>query len=183
MKRILFVVSHLFSGSDNLVTMLNANPRIQIRNSEITYTSPEDLDTFVIENPGAYYGDHLLYNSSFCSKQLYESCKFIYVIRPAKATINLLVENKTFSKKMAVNHYCFRIRRIYEMIKKTPEAVLLTWHDLASGNWLPLVQEYIDLDLEKQEFPQEYAPDKIVPSDLKEADECYEKYLYRMSNL
>lgn len=70
------------------------------------------------------------------------------------------------------------------MAKKTPGAVLLTWQDVLTGDWVPLVEEYTEISpLNSYIINSEEVPDEITPSDLKESEECYEKYLYRMKKM
>jgi hypothetical protein len=99
MKKVAFVVSHLGSGSDELVRILNENPRVIIHSTDRVYTHPNDLDWLFeqghkLDNATAIYGNHLLHNASFASKSLYEICKFIYLIRPAKPSLNIIQTNK-----------------------------------------------------------------------------------------
>jgi hypothetical protein len=183
MKNVVFIVSHLESGSLGLISILNQHSRLRISNSQYKYENPLDLEPLFknreSDHSGFYYGDHLISNTSFTCKHLYKICKFIYVIRPAKPTINLLVSS--YDLKTAITHYCLRIRRIYEMFRMTPDAVLLTWADMVSGVGLPLIKKYLELKESFVHNPNVFSQplDELLPSDVNEAEFCYEKYLYK----
>ena len=49
--------------------------------------------------------------------------------------------NFSFAKR----YYCFRLRRLYEMAKKTPGAIFLTWDDIKSKKKLELVENYLNI--------------------------------------
>ena len=188
MKRIVFLISHVGSDSDKLLQILNENPRVQIVDKGGYYDHPKDLDHFSVQphkmdGTAAIYGDQLLYNTNFSCVALHSICKFIYLIREAKPSLN---ENSFHLRKTVENYYRFRLRRIYEMASKTPGAVFLTWDDARTGNGLPLIEEY--LGLKDSLIPCEDLFPKSVkdhyPFDLVErCQDAYEKYLYRLRNL
>ena len=84
--------------------------------------------------------DELLYNHVFCLKESYPKCQFIYVIREPEPVLKLMVSEGK-SLKFAVRHYAYRLRRLCEMARRTPGAVLLTWEDLRTGRGIPLVEK------------------------------------------
>ena len=190
MKKVVFVVSHIAAGSYELIHILNQHPRIKIMRLEATYSSPTDLTPLFRKSEGdvagTYYGDHLLHNMAFSCKLLYDLCKFIYVIRSPRPTLNLLWGDEIFTNKtMLNNHYCFRLRRIYEMAKRTPGAVVLTWNELMTGKGLPMIQDYLGLRqpiIHRNVFPDS-APDLLLPSEIEESELYYEKYLYLLKKL
>jgi hypothetical protein len=58
--------------------------------TDTAYDHPDVIDQVTSEPHKSstsigYYCDLLLYNPTFSSKALYEACKFIYLIRPARA--------------------------------------------------------------------------------------------------
>ena len=124
MKTTLFITSHLFSGSDLLVNSLNENPRVQIWTTGSMYSHPSNLEYLHLldhkmDNTAAIYGDHLLYDVSLTNKVFYDFCKFIYFIRPARSVISeLLLTGRKLP--YAIRYYCFRLRKICEMEKRTP---------------------------------------------------------------
>ena len=192
MKNVLFVASHLFSGSDDLIAVLNENERIQIHNTSLEYNHPVVLESLYslghkVNNTAAIYGDHILFNMQFGNAVFYDFTKFIYVIRAAKPTLNEIIKyKKEYSELTACRYYCFRLRRIYEMARKTPGAVLLTGEDLRNREGADLIFDYLNLNklpnlsnllyLESQE-------DKVTSAIVAEAQDCYEKHLYRLKQL
>jgi len=186
MKKVAFVVSHLGSESEELVRILNENPRVVIYPKDRVYTHPTDLDWLFehghkLDNAAAVYGNHLLHNASFTSKSLYEICKFIYLIRPAKPSINI-IQTENYTAHTACRYYCFRLRRICEMAKRTPKAVFLTWQDLADGRGQILIERYLNLKnpLGPVSF-SEPTEDETPPELIEQAQDSYERYYYYLN--
>ncbi len=186
MNTVLFVVSHLGSGSESLVSVLNENPRVQVWGGQMSYRHPSDLNILMarghkLDNSAAVYGDHLLLNPLFSCKALYEFCKFIYVVRDAKGSLNHMPEREG---KFAAMYYRYRLRRICEMARRTPGAVLLTYEDLKSGRGLDLIEDYLVLKTPLSK-PQ-LSPDDKDDVDSKvwtECQEAYEHYLFYLKHL
>lgn len=186
MKKFAFIVSHLYSGSDYLVKILNNNPKCNIMSTLRQYESVGDL-TFLgnFNNLNYIYGDHSLFNYSFSCKHLYKICKFIYVIRPPRQTLNELLY--IYSKKSAVNYYCFRLRRICEMAKQTPGAVLITYDELMGGKSFDLIYNYLKLrdplkhDMIEGEIKK--ISNNFDENTLLDVENKYERYFYYLNNL
>jgi hypothetical protein len=183
MHKILFIVSHLGSGSDVLCNILNKNPRVQWYNPNIIYDHPFRLEGLTnqkhkLNSLAAIWMDHLLHNFYFSNKSLYKICKFIFVIREAKATLNGIVKNKEDADSM-FRYYIYRLRRICEMAKST-NGLCLTLNSITDGNGLSLIKDYLNLrdDLEMDDFIiPKYNP--LVTSDLiDKGQETYERYLF-----
>jgi|GEM_PF-6906722 len=191
MNPVLFVTSHLCSGADGLISILNINPRIEMLCPQIVYEHPTDLEPLIeqqhkLSNTAAIYGDYLWYNSQFSCKALYKLCKFVYVIREAKSSINEITEHYRHSIDMVPAYYAFRLRRICEMAKRTPGAVLLTWNDLATGKGLPLIEEYLRLKTPLIHHAELFTHSELddVPNEIIEkSQECYERHLYFLRHL
>jgi hypothetical protein len=190
MKKVVFVVSHYGSGSDDLVKVLNRNPRVLIQNQGAEYDHPSSLDWLFqfdhkIDNAAAIYGDHLRVNTSFTCKALYNFCQFVYMIRPAKASLNAIV-NWGYTPENAARHYMFRLRRICEMAKQTPGAVLLTLDDMQKEKTFLILEEYLNLNVPltrlDTEF-QEAAKDELDWEVVDTAQESYERHLFYLNQL
>ena len=186
MKKVAFVISHLGSGSEELVRILNENPRVVIHSTNTNYIHPDTLGHLFerghkLDNAAAVYGDHLLHNASFASKALYEICKFIYLIRPPRASLNI-IKIGGYTPHTACRYYCFRLRRICEMAKQTPGAVFLTWQDLADGRGQALIESYLNLKdpLNPGNF-SEPTEDDISLELVEQAQNSYERYYYYLS--
>lgn len=191
MKKVCFVVSHLGSGSKDLVEILNKNPRCAIKNSDFSYKNPDDLNWLFFKehkcrDMSAIYGDHLLFNISFSCKKLYDCCKFIYVIRPARASLNEISALQKYEPEYAARYYRYRLRRICEMAKRTKHAVLITWEDMAKGTAFPLVEDYLNL---KEELKVQHNHFKANTIDsfredlIEECEDAYERHYYYLNNL
>ncbi len=181
MKKVSFIISHLGSGSTALCQILNNNPRIQWCRTNIAYNHIESVETLTshahkLSRPSAIWLDDILYNFNFTCKSLYSCCQFIYVIREALPTISQI--------KMAnsVNYYTYRLRRICEMARQTPKALLLTCNDIISGRCFPLLEDYLCLKeplINDQDFSVSLKPFPL----LDYAQSAYERYYYYLRNL
>jgi len=136
--------------------------------------------------PRAIYGDHLLYNYQFYFKPLLKWCKFIYLIRnPKDALESILAEEEAYTPHTAFRYYAYRLRRICEMAKRTPGAVLLRWRDMVEGEANTLVRDYLkvnDLDL-KKESADETSADSVPYEIIRKAEDCYERHFYYLKHL
>lgn len=188
MKKVCFVVSHLGSGSGSLVAALNGHPQCQIGESGAKYDSPASFRWLFrmghkCRDASAVYGDHLLFNSSISSREVYARCRPIFVVRPARHSLNHIIAGG-YSPEGAASYYRFRLRRICEVAKRSPGSLLLTWDDLARREPLCIIKEYLGLSrdlpvVEVAADPPEVCPERLV-------DECqlaYDRYHYYLSKL
>lgn len=191
MKKVCFVVSHLGSGSSDLVEILNGNPRCSIEESSARYESPLDLERLFLKphkcrDSSAVYGDHLLFNASLSCRGLYERCKFIYVIRPARPALNEIAMRGEYKDKFAARYYSFRLRRICEMARKTGDSLLLTWDDLSSGVAFPSIEDYLGLKTQLKAEHKHFtacANDNFDERLVSECQDAYERYYYYLTGL
>ena len=196
MKKVAFIISHMGSGSDYLVDILNNNPRCAFFTSPTRYEHPDSLQWIfkyhkLNSYSGAIYGDHLLFNHSFCCKSLYNCCKFIYIIRPARQSLNEIFANvkKGYNKNSMVNYYRYRLRRICEMAKITKDSVLLTYDELISGKNFGIIEKYLNLIQPLQnvdvdgELDLSIKENHFSESIISQTQDCYEKYFYYLNNL
>jgi hypothetical protein len=190
MKKILFVCSHFYSGSASLCESLNQHPKIQqYQLSNINpYSCPTDLLLLTEQyhkcnNRSAIYMEELNKNIDLTTKAAYKKCKFIYVIREPKPVLNFLIGNDKMKPSFATRYYLFRLRRLCEMAKRTPNAILLTWEDLITGRCNSWIENYLSLkqlmqpfDLDR--FKKSFSTDLAGLDLISEAENGYEKYLY-----
>jgi len=193
MRKVLFIASHLDSGSDIVYKSLNQNPQIQGFRSlnHNVYMHPLSLLSMMncrhkLNNSSAIYMDELLFNYCFQIKSAYAICKFIYVIRDAEPTLNLLVENGRFDPVQAQRYYLYRLRRLCEMAKRTPGAIVLNAYDIKHKRGGEFISKYLDLITPFEYGDYEFTEPKkvgLLPAYLvQEADEAFEKYLYFLKN-
>jgi len=191
MKQTLFVVSHIFAGAELLADTLNAHPSIQVWASGIIYDLPEKIMLLgradhKDHTSRAIYGDQLFYNHSFYLKPAYGFCKFIYFIDSPKPSINLMLSHRYYtSADQASRYYRFRLRRIFEMARNTPGAVVLTKDTFLAGKGLNLIEEYLDLNTPLPVLTLEpmKVKDTLLPSELESAENAFERYLYRFKSM
>lgn len=184
MKNILFVVSHLGSGYENLINSLNKNERIDIKFSQLSYTHPEILDYLYdeghkLDNSASFYGDLVLFNKNFSCKAFYKFAKFIYFINSPHQTLNRICLLNKLGEKEAFRYYSFRLRRIYEMAYCTKNAIITTHNDLVDCKNFELIENYLNMKGKfSYHFNEEEIENKISSSLMKQANDCYERYLF-----
>jgi len=188
LKKVCFVVSHLGSGSGSLVSALNANPRCEIRDSGARYDGASGIRWLFrmghkCRDASAVYGDHLLFNASISSKRLYGMFQNIFVIRPARHSLNEIVL-RGYNEKGASSYYRFRLRRICEMARRSPESLLLTWDDLARDSSMRIIEEYLGLSA-PLETPRTGVParDSCSEAVVDECQQAYDRYYYYLKSL
>lgn len=196
MKKILFVCSHLNSGSSALCDALNHHSRIQGYKlaARSPYAGPSNLLTLTeqhhkLSNRSAIYMDEILYNHHLSTKVAYKECSFVYVVREPTVVLNLLVGNEKMKPSFAVRYYTYRLRRLCEMAKRTPGAILLTWDDLVENRGISLIQDYLSLKqpisfdpLSLSPFKRSYSNDLLGLQVRSEVDDTYQRYLYYLKN-
>ena len=135
----------------------------------------------------AIYGDHLLFNTQFYYKPFYAACRFIYVVRGAKGTLNTIMANKSdeHNAHTAFRYYAYRLQRICEMAKRTPGALWLTWTDVVQGKALPVVADYLGIDknFASTVMPPGDEPDVMPLQVVEKAHDAYERFLYFSKSL
>lgn len=190
MKKVALVISHSGSGSSALCHILDNTKRVQWCRTNLTYHHPEDLEALTslshkTNDISAVWLDDVLYNFQFSGKCLYNMCRFIYVIRPPKPTLGVLVKQPADNLYMT-RYYTYRLRRMYEMAKKTG-GLLLTWDDLITGKSFDLLREYLcvreELRIDPAFFPENKANPVMAANFVQEAQVAYERYFYRFNNM
>jgi hypothetical protein len=156
---------------------------IDIKNSGIMYENKLDLLNMFgkhkTASAEAIYGDQLLFNYNLSTEDLFPLCKFIYLIRGAKATLNELV--KKYHPDSAYLYYCYRLERIYQMAKET-NGLLLTFETLSQST--KKVEEFLEVKTPLLEIVTDNNYSDVVPSSMVEkAQERYEYYYYLIKNI
>lgn len=196
MKKAVFICSHLYSGSSELYAAMEQNARIQgykSKNDNIYESNANLVSLFSknhkMNNSSSIYMDEILFNHQICSKSLYRSAKFIYLIRNPEQCVSQIVAYGKYKPEFAARYYTFRLRRLCEMASKTPGAVFLTFDQLSNGFGTDLINNYLEL-----KFPIEFSPNSVqiynkkVNTDLlgsvlrSQIYDSYERYLYFLKN-
>lgn len=177
MKKVLFINSHLGSGADKLMSVLSKNKRIQNFKNLAPFNHPEDLAKLTdkrhkCDNTAAIYMHGLWNNTHWVKPPCREVSQFIHLIREPRATLSE-VQGKP---KDVLNGYCYRLRGIYEMVKRTPDSLVFDMNNID----LKTIQEMLDIDPIQFELGK---GEDTFPEDLcKIAEEAYERY-FKLLNL
>jgi len=133
--------------------------------------------------------DEINFNYQISTKNVYSSCKFIYVLRSPEQCIPQIISSFGYRPLCAVRYYTFRLRRICEMARNTPGAVLLTFDDLLNDRGADLINDYLELVKPIDFNPNNFAVYKNTVSDdllgsvlRSQAYDKYERYLYFLKN-
>jgi hypothetical protein len=185
MKKILFVVSHLGSDSGSLCEILHANPLVQFYNTKVIY-SHIDVGLALASQPhkcdttAAIWADELLHNHRLCHKCFYQWAQFVYVIKDARHSLHAMQPTDSKTADINYRYYVYRLRRICEMARKTPGAVLLT----NLTNLKPL-EGYLNLQEPLGEVSVNAVnPCKFVtPEHIRKGQESFERHYYYLRNL
>jgi hypothetical protein len=188
-KELLLVITH-YRENNVLVDTLNTNKRIQ----KIDLQLYKDMSNFFSlgsirigykKNPHIYM-DSLYYNHQFSFAPLLNFSKFIYLVNKPRLVMPSLVESNRYSPESCLNYYCFRLRKIYEMIRKTPGQNFKVFFDeeFILPDTYKKIQEFLDL---KEEFSirkeNSVADFNVSNTILEKANECYEKYRFKIKEL
>jgi hypothetical protein len=190
LNKFVFLASHLGSGSEQILHVLNAQRTIDIKTTGNTYVSKLDIlnayeTPHKISNAEAIYGEHVLFNYNLASYSFFEMCKFLYVVRSAAPSLNLIVRDYGYAPEAAVSYYCYRLRRLYEIAQKTPNSILINFDSLPQTT--NAIEEFLELKtplwrMKEVVFDMDY-PKILSHSQISYAQERYEYYLYLMKNL
>lgn len=189
MKKVVFITTHIAAKAEVLTHSLNLNERIDIQNTYTEYVHPTDLHKLLqkphkCRSSAAIYGDHIFHNINFQCKRLHDICTFIYVIRGAQSLKEMFIGQSNI--KSAYSYYCFRIRRIYEMAKRTPNSFLITHQDMSKKVTYELLQDFLKLKtpLIMPQGDMLTGPKREIPIDiLEKSQDCFEYYLYKLRNI
>jgi len=171
--QILFVLSHMRSGSTLLTHILASNPEI-IGNGEthFSYESEADFKKLIFHsywnNPvkplninHKYILDKVLHNQYFLNDQFLnsENVSAIYLLRAPQRTLESILNIKShFTEKDALDYYKERLSCLEQYAKKinNPEqSLFITYEEILhqTNSFLPRIQKFLGT---KAEFFEEY---------------------------
>jgi len=193
MKKIVLICSHEYSGSTALYESLNDHIRIQGFRNKNRYESPLNFyyltkNHHKLGNKSAIFLDEVVRNHQISTKSAYDYCKLIFVLREPEAVMGYMIGNEKRNPSFACRYYSFRLRRLYEMSKKSSGSLLLTYDDLASSRGIGLLEKYLGLKTSINFDPNLLIPfqrtfnlDAITPKEMNVLRDSYERYLYLMT--
>lgn len=188
MRKTVFVITHVGSGYEILLSTLFNNPRIIpiLNQSQNTYTNMFDIINAPIEHgfytKASIFLDCILYNHLFSAYDSFDLCNFIYFVDEPKFSLPRISKEKRNNNMITCQrHYLYRLRRICEMAKRTPNALFLKFKDVYKPETYELLEKHLNLK-EKLEIPTlkpDYLSIDCVSQNLLDiTDSAYEKYMY-----
>jgi hypothetical protein len=197
MKKIVFICTHQYSGSNELYYAMDKHPRIQgcksiygnVYNSAQTIISVCGI-RHKLRNKSSIYMDEITYNNQISNNCVFDYCKFIFLIRSPEAVLSEIISNEGIDSIFAVRRYSFRLRRICEFAKKSGDGVLLTYDDLCEAKGINLINDYLELSspinfdpLLLKSGDKKFNMDLLEPVLRSEVFDSYERYLYFLKSL
>lgn len=189
MKKLCFITSHLYSGFSDLIDCLNNHNECQVyEDNKVNLLLNAQQLLFLtypnhkLKNRNAVYIYRNVYNYQIATKTAYDLGQFIYFVRRPVETVSHLIVKRKMQLEYAVRYYNFRLYRICEMCKKTPNAVFLTYDMFVKGYGMDAIQDYLNLSvpIERRELLRNYnVSSDAIPYQVKQDLETkYEKALY-----
>jgi hypothetical protein len=150
MKRVLFILSHHCSGSDQLYNALDQNPKIQGFRSGNVYENRQSLVQLTdrnhkLDNASAIYMDELLENFQIEQKIIYQEPRLIFFIKQPGLALKEMVLDHKVDLNAARKYYSFRLGRLEHIARRAKNGVLLTYEDFRSGLGGDLIENYLRL--------------------------------------
>lgn len=126
MKRVLFINTHLGSGSIHLTKALTSNREVQKFRGYAPFNHPDDLQKLTeqrhkCDNAASIYLHELTDNTHWVRKPVRGVCQFIHLIREPRSTLSETCGTR--KPQDVLNEYCFRLQGISEMAKRTPDSL------------------------------------------------------------
>ena len=188
MKKVLFIITHLGSGSFELFNSLIKVPSIDGFKMDISYRHPDDLKLLTKNihkknDASAIYMDELLYNHSLLSKKLAKFCNLIYLVREPKSTLNkIIADNPSYSLESAARYYCYRLRGILEYYRKVSvKCPFLKWENISEDK--KSIESYLGLETSLEISSDEYVDHNLDYKILLNCQERYDHYLFQMRRI
>jgi hypothetical protein len=192
-KRVLLAVSHLGSGSLQLLSLLNHNPRVQFANTQTSIRDYTDLQAITssphkMNSLAAMYAMEINHNFQLGPKNIAPHAHYLFVLRRPEPSIGLMVQNGVYRPHEAAMYYCYRLRRMCEIAKRVGTGMLLTYEDLESGEYVTPLSKFLGLKEEAEFDPkvfQAMRPTSKTSLGRDEAwcEDCYERHLYYLKSL
>ena len=195
MKKIVIINSHMYSGSTLLYESMCNHSLIQGYNEKRTYFTTFDLlelnrFSHKIKGKSAIYLREVLSNQYLSTKMDYSKVLFIHIIRRPIDTLNFLISEVKMSPSYALRHYCFRLRRICEIAKRTSNSIFLNYEDLKKPKTLSFLESILGLKTKIDFLPsslrkieKEWKSNFVPFEGIKSAEDCYERHFYYLSQL
>lgn len=172
MKRLLFLSSHVGSGSDQIASSLDATERVQVE-SRIP-DSVHSLANFDAKhkcrNIAGIFCFHLLWNHEINSKNVYSWGDHIFVVRSPETTLSHLA-NMGWGEDRCRSYLAMRYDRLYSMASRCRRAIFIDPEKISNEN--NLISKFIGIsDLSLSDFYLESG--KIDPDEdcLRSYDRC-----------
>lgn len=192
-KRVLLSVSHLGSGSLQLLSLLNHNPRVQFTNTQTPIRDYTDLQAVTsiphkMNSVAAMYAIEVNHNFQLGPKNVAPHAHHLFLIRRPDPSIGMMVEHGIYRQHEAAMYYCYRLRRICEIAKRAESGMLLTYEDLENGSYVQPLSKFLGLKEEVEFVPNVFEAFKPrSPVDLGRDEawcrDCYERHLYYLKSL
>ena len=189
----MFSVTHLGSGSLQLLSLLNRNPRVQFVQSQPVIQNYIDLRALIdvphkLNSIAALYAVDINFNYQLGSKYLIPHADYLFVVRQPEPVLNLLVESGLYDSLTAATYYCYRLRRICEIAKRVKSGMLLTFDEIRNGDHIEPLKRFVSLKEDISHEPAVFEKLKPVSKNINKetldwCSDCYERHLFFLRNI
>ncbi len=148
--KVLFILSHMRSGSSLLTHILNSNPEIiGYGETHLKYTSEKDFKALMfkvywnardLKMNHKYILDKVLHNNKFLKHQFLTSEQIlgIFLIREPQRSLASMLELKPhWNEQDVLNHYCYRLAKLEEyakLINNKKRSLLITYEQILNNS-------------------------------------------------
>ena len=186
MKQVLFINTHIGSGSDYLYQSLDDYSRIQGYSGNFIYENAESLLNLTLlphkcRNNGAIYLDRILYNHTIKSRDVYKIPDHIFMVREPEGTLGEIGDLMGWDS--AARYYRLRLRRLVSIAKSARHGIFIDYRELQEGSGWNRISDH--LQLKSFSIPKIVELNKVdVPYALiVECRNTYEWCTYAMKSL
>lgn len=189
--RHIFLLTHLGSGASMLMDMLAGSRRVAtIRQKSMyyQYDDPAKLESIVrpaleVRPLARTFVHKLNYNHTLACPAFLWAVDVMLMVRGPEGTLDHLVGRRRYSEMAALRYYTYRLRRLCEIARRVPAAVVVTWDGLLSRRAFDGIKQFVGVRELTSTYRDE-PPERVV-SDwaVDKARRAYDRYLAYLRRL
>jgi hypothetical protein len=135
-RKVLFIMTHVGSGWEELVEALERNPRVHCFNTGRAYHHPDDVRLLTQmphrkETSASIWADVIFHNKDFTMKRLAQHYNFVFWSKPFDEIKFDLINKHGYGPKQAEAYYACRLEGMRQYWNRHPE---MPWNPDLEGN-------------------------------------------------
>jgi hypothetical protein len=136
-----------------------------------------------VAHAGAVFGVELLLNYQLTCRRLVEFSRAVYVLSDPRKAIPRVMASGLYDQESAARLYCFRLRRLAELARKTTNGLLLTESDLETPEGSALAASFLKVRSEVRPVCGRDAGFDVSGRLMDLCVESYERHFFYMRGL